>query len=268
VRHLSATSIGMVMRCPEQFRRRYILGMRSRPGGAMVVGSACHGALEHNFRQKLETGADLPEADVLDAYAAAWDASIDESGGESEVEWSEKPARAKDRGAAMTRAYRTAGAPRIQPERVERSFRLDVTDVPVPVVGRTDVEGKLVIDGTAIHHGIVFDMKFGGRVPSRLEPPHRLQGLIYALARRRHAHFHVTGATLKVALAPETPLVVPFDVAAERAALVLIQRAAQTITSLYSRYGPDAPWPGALAHSWACGYCGWRESCIYWSSSA
>jgi hypothetical protein len=48
IEHLSASSIGMFRRCPEQFRHRYILGEKERPGEALLIGSAFHTGLEFN----------------------------------------------------------------------------------------------------------------------------------------------------------------------------------------------------------------------------
>jgi hypothetical protein len=51
VDHLSATQISMLNSCPEQYRQRYVLGKKERPGAALIVGGAFHEAIEDDFLQ-------------------------------------------------------------------------------------------------------------------------------------------------------------------------------------------------------------------------
>ncbi len=38
---------------------------------------------------------------------------------------------------------------------------------------------------------------------------------------------------------------------------------------LYQRYGPDEPWPATgKAHTWACGYCGFKPDCWGWATTS
>ena len=43
----------MFRRCPEQFRHRYILGEKEKPGESLLVGSAFHEGLEFNYLQRI-----------------------------------------------------------------------------------------------------------------------------------------------------------------------------------------------------------------------
>jgi hypothetical protein len=54
VDHLSATQISMLNRCPEQYRQRYVLGKKERPGAALIVGGAFHEAIETDFAGRSE----------------------------------------------------------------------------------------------------------------------------------------------------------------------------------------------------------------------
>lgn len=272
VRHLSASSISTLWTCPEKFRRQYLHREPFRPSGAMLMGTACHAAQEANYVQKIETAEDLPVADLEDAYSTKFDEEISTRGGAGEIDWKHPLAKTKDLGAGMVRPYREIIAPSVQPTAVERWFRVDVEGVPVQVVGRTDVEGKVVLadaDGAPYEIGpVVIDMKFGEKVSHKLDAGARLQGLIYVMARNAHAHFHYCSHAGRVTAPPESPLVVPNNAGATLAATTIIQRAADTITDLYARYGPDEPWPGeGLSHSWACGYCSARPVCVYWAGS-
>jgi hypothetical protein len=57
VDHLSATQISMLNRCPEQYRQRYVLGKKERPGAALIVGGAFHEAIEDDFAGRSERRA-------------------------------------------------------------------------------------------------------------------------------------------------------------------------------------------------------------------
>src|SRR5579871_349320 len=131
VEHLSATSTSMFMRCPEQFRRRYVLGEKERPGGALVLGRGFHFAQETNFRQKLETYRDLPMDDVVGAYHAGWDQEVAKYGGAGEIEWDDrlKPDTLRHRGEELVRQYHLAVAPKMQPTTVEEEFNLVLPEV-------------------------------------------------------------------------------------------------------------------------------------------
>jgi hypothetical protein len=45
-----------------------------------------------------------------------------------------------------------------------------------------------------------------------------------------------------------------------------IQRVVTGIATMWSMYGPDEPWPDALGHSWACGFCGFKPTCPWWDA--
>jgi hypothetical protein len=81
VDHLSATQISMLNRCPEQYRQRYVLGKKERPGAALIVGGAFHEAIETDFAWKISNGELLDESFVEAAYHRAFDNRIDELGG-------------------------------------------------------------------------------------------------------------------------------------------------------------------------------------------
>jgi len=45
----------------------------------------------------------------------------------------------------------------------------------------------------------------------------------------------------------------------------MVSQSMRTIAHFNTIYGPDNPWPGALAHPWACGFCGFRADCEWWA---
>src|SRR3954463_13790861 len=88
IRHFSPSSIRMLKVCPEQYRQRYILGKKERPGEALTLGSSVHAAMAFNLEQKIESHEDLPEAEVLEYFHdQAWPAAIESDGGKDEIRW-------------------------------------------------------------------------------------------------------------------------------------------------------------------------------------
>ncbi len=259
--HLSATQMSMFQRCAEQYRRRYVLGEKERPRAALIWGGADHAAHEENFRQKITSGEDVPVDVVEDAFATAFDRKVDEAGGLGEVEWGdEKPADLKDAGAALVAAYHRQVSPSVQPVSVEREFKLELPGVPIPVVGRMDIETELP----------AIERKTAKRAEKTVKPTWRIQGLLYQLVEKRPVVWHVSVKTKVPAIYTqlETPgLSMAVSDATLGAAERLVGTTAQTIEAFYSTFGPEQPWPGAISHDWACSWCAYKSRCAWWGNS-
>ncbi|MBI5244050.1 MAG: PD-(D/E)XK nuclease family protein, partial [Elusimicrobia bacterium] len=75
-RHLSATQIGMFLRCPRQYEFRYMQGLKQPPSGAMVQSKVWHRTVEENYRQKIESAKDLPLPRMEEFYAAQYEEAL------------------------------------------------------------------------------------------------------------------------------------------------------------------------------------------------
>jgi hypothetical protein len=259
VAHLSASSLTMAQRCPEQWRRRYVLGEKERPGAALVLGGAFHSTQEHNYGQKIGSHEDVPTEEMLDYFNdLAWPSAVQRNGGEEEIVWDAKPDTERAKGGAMVSVYREQVAPRIQPIAVEVEFKVDV-GLPVPILGYVDVERE---------HALT-ELKTAKAKQSSPKPDWRLQGRIYQMVKSKPVEWHVITKTKAPAV--YTPLEEP-DLALEDSVLASGRTAqlAQQLGWLMNHYmtslGPDTPWPGAITHPWACGFCGWRATCHWWDS--
>ena len=141
--HVSHSQINMYLRCPRQWKYRYIDGLKSPPSGPLIVGSAYHTALEGNFKQKVSSMEDLPVADCLDLYSDAWENRLLEE----EIIWDKLgPGESKDQGAGLVEEYITSTAPSVQPAEVEKTCYSEVAGVKF--VCRVDIVDmqKAVID--------------------------------------------------------------------------------------------------------------------------
>src|SRR5262245_53358202 len=177
IKHLSATSIGMFRRCPEQFRHRYLLGEKERPGEALVIGSMFHSTLEHNYRQKIESHEDLPLAELVEFHGdVTVGAVLDEYGGIDMIAWDaanpvDGVQTAHQDSERILSAYRRKVTERIQPVAVEQKFEIPAE--PVPLIGYID---------TMSADERVIDTKTGKQVQKKLKPSWQLQAVLYAAA--------------------------------------------------------------------------------------
>lgn len=258
VDHWSASSATMADRCLEQWRHRYILGEKQKPGAALVLGNSYHHAAETNFRQKIESHEDVDLETVTDAYAAEWGAQLEKEGGIAEIEWGrEKPGAVKDTGAKLVASYHTRVAPLVQPVATETSFEIAVEGVEVPVIGYIDVETERN----------VIDHKTARATVRSPKADWRLQGDLYQIAREKPVEWHIavkSGGGHIVTSREEPGLRVDYDEDRLRVTSAYLSRVFTQIAGAFAVYGPDRPWPGALTHPWACSYCGYQPRCAWW----
>ena len=71
MRHLSNSSYTRFLACPEDWRRHYILGQRTAPTGAMVLGGCVDEAIGAYYQQLLD-GVQFTRDQVHDAYREMW----------------------------------------------------------------------------------------------------------------------------------------------------------------------------------------------------
>jgi hypothetical protein len=262
---LSASSLGNFLRCPEQWRRKYVLGEQEPSGGSAVAGTAFHNAVATALRFKAAEGEDLRPDLVGKAFHRSMDRAIDREGGASQIDWGTvgRGQAKRDQTASGMRMMAVKAAvaaadnilPAIQPVEVEQVFRVDIPGIPVPLTGYID----LVTERTIV------DWKVGGRRDSSMQTSWRLQGLIYQRARPldmgwcslnwsgeyeswienprmrmlRNAETHILGGTV--------PRVV-----------------VGAMLAMHAQFGPDQAWPPAYEHQWMCNLCSFKPTCEWW----
>lgn len=266
VRHLSASSIGMLMRCPRQFQHRYLRGEKERPGGNLVIGSFFHETLAWNYGTKIESHVDQPLADAVQYLQdVAVPAVLEENGGPEMIVWDTTFDAARKDAERITSAYYRTVVPRVQPVAVEQKFTIDFPEVPVPVIGYVDTEEL----------ERVIDTKTGRSVSKKVKPSWQLQGRLYSFARQKPTEYHSISRakTPAICTALESEaMIVPVPTQGQMNETARIVRtAADLIVYLYSTLGPDEEWPtwGAIP-DWSrnvlpCDMCGWKSGCPAWS---
>ena len=269
--HISASSLKMAVRCEEQWRQRYVLGIKAPPGLSMLQGRADHKAIEFSMVQKVDTHVDLPTREVQDRYVEELEIAVDSSGGLAEIEVRDADTpqarqraydQARVHGQDVVASYHQLVAPQVQPLAVEKEFRLAVPELPVEVLGYIDLVGEIPLLASA--EKVIIDRKRRARRSLKIEPEWSLQAEIYQLAEPLPHDWHLSVTTKTpqvVAFEPELRQELPPRARSER----LLQQLVAKIGWLYQRFGPDEPWPTTgKMHPWACGYCGYRDRCWGW----
>lgn len=142
VKHISTSMLGLFCKCQEAFRRRYLEGEKLPPGITACIGSGMHMGAEHNHRQKMSSGYDLPVSDIQDAardgyYKAISDGVFIPAGEEAGAR--RALADGVDTAVSLAAAYARLVAPRIRPVAVEAKMHAAVEGFPVPLLGIIDV---------------------------------------------------------------------------------------------------------------------------------
>lgn len=263
--HLSASSIGMLMRCPRQFQHRYLRDEKERPGEAIVIGSFFHETLDYNYQQKVESHTDRPFTEAIQFLDdVAVPRVIEENGGVDWIKWDTSLDDARSDARRITSAYYRTVVPRIQPTAVEEKFSIDVPGVEVPLIGYLDVQDE----------GRVIDTKTGKQASRKVKPSWQLQGRMYSFATQKPTEYHSISRaktpTIVTALESEA-MVVPVPTDAQMTEFArLCNTAADLIRYFLDRYGLDEEWPtwGSIPdfsrNILPCDFCGWRQGCPAW----
>ena len=139
---ITQSMLGMFLRCPHQFERRYLRGDIIPPGIAARRGSATHKAAQLNHEQKLHTQTDLSVGDLQDVARDHYVRIIQEEGvfipRERLPDKDKLLAAGLDASVRLTTLYREALAPAIHPLLVEEQLIWDV-GLGLPLKGTIDV---------------------------------------------------------------------------------------------------------------------------------
>ena len=256
--HISPTQLNMMVRCGEQYRRRYLERDVLPPGIALAKGRAIHASAEQNYRQKIDTRRDLPTQEAAEIAAAAFQREVKQgielSAQESLVGKDKTVGQAKDATVGMAVCQIEDIAPRHQPVYVEQTVRL-------PMAGGRDLLG--IID-LADDQGCVVDLKTSKRKKRQEDADSSLQLTVYCLL-----YHHLTG---------QSPTALQFDVVVQTKTKVAAQflttkRNAADITTLanrinaFSRSLDAGIFQPAPPDAWWCSakWCGYARTCPYYS---
>jgi putative RecB family exonuclease len=170
-KHLSVTQLKMYLRCPLQYKFRYIDELKIPPSSEITLGKSIHTTLEENYKQKINTRQNLSLEYITDVFSDIWERSIKDTFFSED----EKPGKIKDEGIKLVKTYHENIAPNIQPAYVEREFNLPLAGLDYTLKGFIDL-----ID----EHGVIIDHKTTKRLMQENVVVNDLQLTAYAFAYR------------------------------------------------------------------------------------
>jgi PD-(D/E)XK nuclease superfamily len=139
---ITQSMLGMFLRCPHQFERRYLRAEIIPPGIAARRGSATHKAAQLNHEQKLHTREDMTVGDLQDAARDHYVRLVQDEGvfipKDQIAEKDTLLAKGLDAAIRLTKLYRESLAPTIQPLLVEEKMAMDA-GLELPLQGTIDV---------------------------------------------------------------------------------------------------------------------------------
>jgi hypothetical protein len=178
--NMHQSDVSMMLRCGFDYYLTRVMGKRKPPVVRMVEGTAVHKAGEFNLLSKIDSGALLPESDVLDiardSLNEEWDVEgISLSGEEKAAGEKKVKGLATDAAIRMAQCEHRNLAPAIDPLYVERPFRLEHPSLPFNIQGTIDTQA-LVDGGTALR-----DRKTARVAPPNSRAHTSMQLTIYSL---------------------------------------------------------------------------------------
>lgn len=153
--YISISQIGTFLRCGLQYQFRYVDGLVSPPGAALVEGSSIHAALEVGLREKMDTGKVGPVSVMKDAWYDAWKEKKKEISDWGDDGEQKTIHTVEQRGPFLLTEYHRTNMPVINPIGVEKRFWSTIGKYNTPVLGYIDlidqdkmdlVEGRTVVD--------------------------------------------------------------------------------------------------------------------------
>jgi hypothetical protein len=87
LQHLSHSSYNRFVLCPEDWRRRYIVGEKTAPTGSMFLGRQVDDAITLYYRHILEHGERLTLDQVKDAFWDGWKAAAEAEREQLGIAW-------------------------------------------------------------------------------------------------------------------------------------------------------------------------------------
>lgn len=250
---LSPASVRAFEKCPEAFRRRYLLGERERSNLAMLRGSVVGDSLAHFFQGQINNEP-LSRSDVDDLVLSIFEVKMPEVRLGSE----DDPDLAKEQCRTGAAAYLEELAPHVQPLSVERRASFRFTD---------DQEWQFICYFDLECEEEVPDLKFGEKRVESGRAEKDLQATAYAYLRWAEGHpahfvFH-SGLWAEVDGEPRWQVVpAPRGIGHFRAFELRVARVARLMVHL-DETEPGA-WPLSTEWGFWCGPKIGNSGCPYW----
>lgn len=196
--HISVTQINTYIRCPLQYKFRYLDGLILPPRAALTKGKSVHKGVEHNYTQKIESHEDVKLSEVQEVVAAEFETLATET----EFEKDEEPGKIKDDTVSLATLYHKEVAPTVQPIMVEKKVEVKFENASYNLLGYIDV-----IDDK----DYIRDTKTTGRTPPESDVHKSLQLTAYSMSYRTLYGKEEAGVKLDYLVQTKIPKTVQFE---------------------------------------------------------
>jgi PD-(D/E)XK nuclease superfamily len=266
LQHLSHSSYSRFVLCPEDWRRRYMLGEKTAPTGSMFLGRQVDDAITLYYRHILDHGEHLSVDQFKDAFWDGWEAAAE--------------AEREQLGIAWDTDLREDGAFKLGLDAVELTFSELIPHLGEPLAVQRKVEYTLAPglewsvlcyldletrrpDAGALQPAVV-DYKVKTTPLSQHKADHDFQPAVYLAGRWLEGDPAAQFCFAQIAKpGPRRKEIGASIVTTSRStgqlrgALARIAQAARQIVGYYERFGPDDPWGFAEPGGWKCSerYC-------------
>jgi hypothetical protein len=266
LQHLSHSSYSRFVLCPEDWRRRYILGERTAPTGSMFLGRQVDDAITLYYRHILEHGEGLSVDQVKDAFWDGWNAAAEAEREQLGIAWEAdlREERAFKLGLDAVELTFSELIPHLgEPVAVQR--KLEYTLAPGlewSVLCYPDLETRRPDCGGLLP--AVVDYKVKSTPLSQYKADHDFQPAVYLagrwLERDPAAQFCFAQIAKPGPRRKEigaSIVTTSRSIGQLRGALARIAQVARQIVACYERFGPEDPWGFADPAGWKCSdrYC-------------
>ena len=261
--HRSPSQMGKYSQCGESFRRYYIEKERFPPVLAMLKGTGMHYAAAHNFRQKIESGVDLPVPQIVAAAIRGFDEAVAKDGvqySDDEKAIGEQKSLADARGDVMSlaAAFATMQAPDYKPIAVEEPVRIEVPRSTHDLYGIMDLVAIELKTGRRL----VVDFKNAKRKKGAADAAESMQLTFYAAGHM--VKYGIPADEVRLDVLVKTAKGVTRQVLTEQRDAADFQVLANRINAMDQGIKAGVFLP-AMPGSWWCSskFCPYHGSCVF-----
>lgn len=253
--HISHSQLNTLLRCGEQYRRRYLCKDIIAPGAAMVLGSSGHKAEEKNFKQKVKSKVDISTEEIIDCFSDEWESRKYEIGWNKEDLDGDSVKKAeskeKDRGISLVNVFHEEQAPLIHPAFVEQKFEVNFEGGYPKLIG--------FLDNITVEE-LILDYKFSKKSPIKGDIENDSQITAYDFGYRAKFGKKPKGMKKIWSVSTKVPKTVVQDAKPRENAQ--IGRFMQRLEKAMEAIDKEIFLPAQIG-SWACSekWCGYWNSC-------
>lgn len=244
--HVSFSQLDLMIKCPEAWRQRYLVGTRGPATTALAVGSGVHAGIATMYEQLRAN----PKVSKKTLVLAAKDAALAELDTRTVDEWNRPEIETATE--HLLEVYATERPTHVKPIATEHEIRVDLPDSSIPLKGFVDVVAETSI----------VEIKTSNRKITVPTGAWKVQAWLYQAAIPKPVEWHVLVKQKQPLLITSAALAVPYDPIVTSKALGLASATLERIQKLYEQRGPYEEWPtDGILHPWACGSCDARHTC-------